>query len=310
MSSVAHSGIGSGRSTKVDKTRRSWSAQEEEVLIQSMKEVVTKGWRSENGFRAGYLILLENAMKTAIPGTSLRGNPHINSKVHVWKKTYSSLVTLLSKSGVGWNDVEKMIDATEETWEAIVKEDPSLRAMRLKQWTYYSDWCEIFGNDRAAGERTKDFDQAWQKVLALDKEKPNEDNVVETDVVNSVTNAEDSISETQTKTSKTIAAATSKSRKRKQPTDTYELIVDAIKELSHVTKDTMSNLIIELHVEEKLCQIQDKVLDTLQGLHEFSEDEQVVAAKLLFNNHNDLALFKRLGGHARICFLKRLLRGE
>ncbi|KZV56349.1 hypothetical protein F511_00346 [Dorcoceras hygrometricum] len=73
-----------GRVKKVDKTRRTWSAREEEVLITALKDVITKGWKSENGFKAGYLTLLESAMHSAIPGMNLHGNSHINSKVHVW----------------------------------------------------------------------------------------------------------------------------------------------------------------------------------------------------------------------------------
>ncbi|KZV29910.1 hypothetical protein F511_17334 [Dorcoceras hygrometricum] len=110
-----------GRTKKVDKTMRTWTTREEDVLIRTLKDVITKGWKSENGFRAGYLTLLESAMHAAIPGCTLRGNPHINSKVHVWKKTYSTLCTLLGKSGVGWNDTDNTVEATDETWDTIIK---------------------------------------------------------------------------------------------------------------------------------------------------------------------------------------------
>ncbi|KAG6521664.1 hypothetical protein ZIOFF_018789 [Zingiber officinale] len=112
MDSGSTSGSLVGKGKKVEKTRRSWSAHEEEVLIQALKDVINKGWKSENRFRVGCLTLLENTMRVAITGTNIRGNPHINSKVHVWKKTHGTLVTILSKSGVGWNDTDKTIEAT------------------------------------------------------------------------------------------------------------------------------------------------------------------------------------------------------
>ncbi|XP_073015114.1 uncharacterized protein [Primulina eburnea] len=310
MDSVAASASGSGRGKKVDKTRRSWTGREEDVLIHSLKEIITKGWRSENGFKAGYLNLLENAMHTAILGTNLRGNPHINSKIHVWKKTHSILVTLLSKSGVGWNDTDNTIDVTDETWESIVKHEPSLRSMRHKQWSHYVDWCEIFGNDRATGDQSKHFENVLQQVLKLDNDLPSEEFLGENRTFNTTEVADDSISETHTPTSKAAEGATSKSKKRKKRTEHDESIVEAINNLAHITKDTMSHLIKELSSEEKISDVQDTVLAALQSLPELSEDEQVAAAKLLFNNHNDLALFKRLGDRARICFVKRLLRGE
>lgn len=92
-----------------------WSQREEDVLIQSLKEAVTTGgWKSENGFRCGYLNFLEKLIIKAFPGTDLRGSPHINSKIHVWKKTHGTLVTMLSRSGIGWNETTKMIEATDE----------------------------------------------------------------------------------------------------------------------------------------------------------------------------------------------------
>ncbi|XP_073062225.1 uncharacterized protein [Primulina eburnea] len=109
--------------------------------------------KSENGYKAGYLNFLENSMRATLPETNLRGNPHINSKIHVWKKTHGILLTILSKSGVGWNDTDKTIEATDKTWEAIIKADPRARPMRSKQWDHYHDWCEIFGNDRATGKQ-------------------------------------------------------------------------------------------------------------------------------------------------------------
>lgn len=110
-----------GKGKKSGKGRRSWSAREEEVLLQALKEAIIGGWKSENGFRCGYLGILENAMKKVFPDTDLRGNPHINSKVHVWKRTYGMLVTILRKSGIGWNETEKKIDVSNEVWESFIK---------------------------------------------------------------------------------------------------------------------------------------------------------------------------------------------
>ncbi|XP_073019157.1 uncharacterized protein [Primulina eburnea] len=335
MDSVATSGSRIARCKQPEKTRRSWRGREEDVLIQSLNDVMTKGWKSENGFKAGYLTLLENAMQKAIPGTNIRGNPHINSKIHVWKKTYSTLVTLLSKSGVGWNDTDNTIDVTDETWESILKvctlkyfelklkmctqysfasclmqHDPSFRAMRHKQWMHFNDWGEIFGNDRAIGEHSKNFENALQQVLKLGEDNPNKEFIGETRTFIPFDGADDSISETHTPTSKTNAGTSSKSKKKKHTSDHDVSIVEAINNLAHITKDTMSQLIKEISAEDKISDVQDTVLDALQGLTELSEDEQVAAAKLLFNNHNDLALFKRLGERGRICLVKRLLRGE
>ncbi|XP_073024167.1 uncharacterized protein [Primulina eburnea] len=310
MDSGASSASVVGRSNKQEKTRRSGNAREEEVLIQALKDVITKRWRSENGFKAGYLNLLENAMQEAIPGSSLRGNPHITSKIHVWKKTYSALVTLLSKSGVGWNDSNNTVDVTDETWEALVKTDPTLRSMRYKQWTHYHDWCEIFGNDRATGERATNFENALHEVLNIDNQLPAAAWLADTTAFNTVDDAEDSKSDTNTPSSKPKECVISKSKKRKKTTDDEHTIVEAIKNLADVTRNTMTDFIKKLDSEDKLSDAQDEVLSALDGMNHLSKDEQVLAAQLLFNNHNDLALFRWLGDRGKICLVNRLLGGQ
>ncbi|KZV27875.1 hypothetical protein F511_37401 [Dorcoceras hygrometricum] len=299
-----------GRNKKVDKTRRSWTAREEDVLIAALKDVVTKGWKSENGFRSGYLTLLESAMHAALPGTDLRGNPHINSKVHVWKKTYGTLVTLLGKSGLGWNVTDNTVEATDETWDSIVKADSSFRSMRHKHWTHYPDWCDIFGNDRATGEHSQTFENALKDVLKLDDDVPDEMQFGDACAFNTFHGDEDSISETHATSSKPNVETTSKKRKRKPVNEVDEAIVAAINNLADITKATMNDLVKQLAVPDNLSNTQDVVLDALREMNELSDEEQVIAAQLLFNNHNNLALFKRLNDKGKLTLVKRLLRGD
>ncbi|KAL8513671.1 hypothetical protein ACS0TY_012967 [Phlomoides rotata] len=67
-------------------------------------------------------------MGKKLPGTDIVVNPHINTKIHVWKKEYGALSDLLSKSGIRWNSTTSMIEVEDE------------------------EWIEIFGKDRATGE--------------------------------------------------------------------------------------------------------------------------------------------------------------
>ncbi|KZV42608.1 hypothetical protein F511_19946 [Dorcoceras hygrometricum] len=298
------------RTKKVDKTRSTWTPREEDVLITSLKDVITKGWKSENGFKAGYVTLLDSAMHAALPGTDLRGNPHINSKVHVWKKTYGTLVTLLGKSGVGWNDTDNTVEETDETWDTIIKADPTFRSIRHKKWTYYPDWCEIFGNDRASGEHSQTFENALKDVLKIHDDDPNEIHFGDAFACNTSHGEDDSISETHTPSSKPNIATTSKKRKRKQVNDVDDAIVAAINNLADITKVTMNDLVKKLAAPDNLSDTQDVVLDALREMNEISEDEQVIASQCLFNNHNDLALFRRLNNKGKLTLVKRLLRGD
>ncbi|KZV52440.1 hypothetical protein F511_32153 [Dorcoceras hygrometricum] len=286
-----------GRMKKVDKTQRTWTAREE-VLIIALKNVIKKGWKSENGFKAAYLTLLENAIHASIPGSNLRGNPHINSRVHVWKKTYSKLVMILGKSFVWWNDTDNNIEATDETWETIIKVNMTyntisfmlsfiIRCCNLR-WTlasiacdttmyHYHDWCEIFENYSATGEHSQTFQNALNDVLKLHDDVPN-----------------------QMLFGDAYASATSKKRKRKQANEVDESIVAAINNLADITKVTMNALVKQLTASEKKSDAQDVVFDALQGMIELSKDEHVISAQLLFNNHNKLALFKCLNDKGKL----------
>ncbi|KAL8552099.1 hypothetical protein ACS0TY_000962 [Phlomoides rotata] len=62
-------------------TRRIWITREEKVLINVLKELVNKGYKSDNGFRTGYLIKCKEALKVDFPKTDLQASPHITSKL-------------------------------------------------------------------------------------------------------------------------------------------------------------------------------------------------------------------------------------
>ncbi|KAL8499280.1 hypothetical protein ACS0TY_022311 [Phlomoides rotata] len=158
-----NSNPGGGRASgvrKTDKTRRIWSAREEQVLLAALKDLVAHGWKSDNGFRTGYLVRCENAMKVAFPNTDLLATPHITSKITSWKKSYGNIVTAQS-SGVGFNMTTGELDCTDEQSDATVRRDPTMCTMRNKQWPMFNDWAEVFGKDRATGFGGEDVVEAY-----------------------------------------------------------------------------------------------------------------------------------------------------
>lgn len=70
---------------KPDRTRRSWSKREEEVLVMALHDIVAGGWKADNDFRSGHSKMVYNVLKREIPNTELRVSPHINSKISTWK---------------------------------------------------------------------------------------------------------------------------------------------------------------------------------------------------------------------------------
>lgn len=110
----------------MDGNRRSWTKVEETSLIASLKEVIAQGFKSDNGFRAGYLNRVDDAILKMFPNTDLRGDPHINSKLTSWKKSYYSLNGILSRSGIGFNvRGDFMIDCENDQCEQVIKVLPT-----------------------------------------------------------------------------------------------------------------------------------------------------------------------------------------
>ncbi|KAL8463189.1 hypothetical protein ACS0TY_033231 [Phlomoides rotata] len=115
-----------------------------------MKDLVTKGWRTENGFKPGYLQKLEAGMMRKLPGTDIHVVPRITSHITIWKKFHDSLQTMLTgNSGICFNTATGLIDCHNDAWAFIVKVDPNATNMRYKTWPLYEDWKEIFGMERA-----------------------------------------------------------------------------------------------------------------------------------------------------------------
>lgn len=117
-----NSGASGSRNQKGDRTRHSWTIREDDFLLVTIHDLVTRGWKADNGFRSGYLGKLEEAMATQFPGCGIKGTPHIVSRLTAWKRDYNSLCSILNRSGVGFNDHGNFkIDCDDDQWDQIVK---------------------------------------------------------------------------------------------------------------------------------------------------------------------------------------------
>ncbi|KAL0367476.1 UNVERIFIED_CONTAM: hypothetical protein Sradi_3637700 [Sesamum radiatum] len=132
--------------------------------------LVASGWKCDNDFRNGYLAQLEAHISKAFPNCDLKAEPHISSKMHVWKKQYSTFLTMFSKSGLGWDETRNMIVVEDDNaCVEYVKIDRTANGMRFKSWPWYSAWTEIFGKDRAQGDRGKDSHAYAAQVRAQEQ---------------------------------------------------------------------------------------------------------------------------------------------
>ncbi|KAH6805680.1 hypothetical protein C2S51_030511 [Perilla frutescens var. frutescens] len=284
--------------------RRIWTLKEEEVLVQALKDLVQQGWKGENGFRTGYLMVLEKAMLKAFPSSDLRGEPHINSKVHVWKKHYASLQGMFGHSGFSWNEASMTITVEKEFWEEYIKKDPNARTLRHNSFPFFHSWCEIFGKDRATGENAEDFNSADNDQLDVNMHKINEP--VENYSKDASEDGDDDVVSI-CKTSGEASSKKTKSKKRKLVDTTGEKIVDLMETFCNKTNERLADISKRIGYEFDMSQKRTAVFDALGALGVLDVSEQISVAQRLCNNSKDLDLFFSLPDFAKVEMVRMLI---
>ncbi|PHT29319.1 Glutamyl-tRNA(Gln) amidotransferase subunit B, chloroplastic/mitochondrial [Capsicum baccatum] len=141
-------------SNSTPSTRRMWIPEEEQTLLDGLKEFCANDWRGNNGtFRPGHLMELERYIHKHHPKSALKGELHIKNKMRYWKKCYGIIALLKTQSGLGFQYSDRSILIDDPTfWDNFLKAEPKAKNMNTKKWPMFEDWEEIFGKDRATGE--------------------------------------------------------------------------------------------------------------------------------------------------------------
>ncbi|KAL3737794.1 hypothetical protein ACJRO7_019335 [Eucalyptus globulus] len=163
-----------GRGTKRD--RRIWTIDEENALLDGLEELVTRGMKADNGFKSGYMVMLEKWFEEKFPHSGIKGNPHIESKMKNLKKLYNQIYDLRNQSGFGWDHEKHCVDIhSEDSWQKYCKTYPGVASLRGKSFPQYDRLANVFGKDRAKGNLSEDPSEAH---AAVDHEEyENHDNV-------------------------------------------------------------------------------------------------------------------------------------
>ncbi|KAL8479005.1 hypothetical protein ACS0TY_030775 [Phlomoides rotata] len=288
-----------GKSTR---GRQSWTKIEEDALIHCLKEIVKTGWKMDNGFKCGFQRELEKEMRKMLVGTDLSANPHINSKIHVWKKEYGVLFDLLSKSGIGWNDSTNTLDIENESvWEQQKKADPKVSSLRYKSWPYYCDWQEIFGRDRATGEGAafvKDYIAEMQKKT--NRAKGGIDDItLDSAFVEPVDTPTYEGDNTESVCKPGASSAKKKSRKRKSSDNTMHQIMDQLGEFLQSTESTLGGLAQRIGYEQDAKLSRTELFQIMNGIEGLTLKDKLKVSDELVRNTERLELFLSLPDDAK-----------
>ncbi|XP_061351683.1 uncharacterized protein LOC133296658 [Gastrolobium bilobum] len=145
-----------------------WTAEEDKILVECLIDIGSS-WKGENGFKPGFSLAIEKLMRQRIPGCTLRGIPHITSRVKLLKKQYNAIAEMIgpSGSGFGWNDAKKMIDVEREVFDDWVKSHPSAKGLFNKPFPHYDSLGTVFGKDVASGVNAE---EAPESIAGLERD--------------------------------------------------------------------------------------------------------------------------------------------
>ncbi|KAI8542478.1 hypothetical protein RHMOL_Rhmol08G0140800 [Rhododendron molle] len=145
--------------------RRLWTFAKEQALLAAMMESICDKYRAHNGFKLGYFNEVEKELKKILPGTTLKAQPNIESKVKNWKVQYAVILDLTRLSGFGWNHTSNSIVVDDENvWKEYEKSNPKPKGLNGKSFPMYESWQFLFGRDRATGELAEDAAEVEEVV--------------------------------------------------------------------------------------------------------------------------------------------------
>ncbi|XP_042054260.1 uncharacterized protein LOC121799018 isoform X1 [Salvia splendens] len=303
---------------KGERSRRMWTPQEEEILAATLLDLTATGWKSDNGFRAGYLSKIEDSLRAEFPNTDLKGNPHINSKIGAWKKSYGLLRSILSRTGVGWNHHgDHKFDCSDEQWGQIVLADKEAKFMRNKSWPLWETWKTIFGKDRASGLAAEEIGAAAKSLRAQfaggsqvnenDYHLSFEDFIPEpyTPVSNNNELHDDSSDNSgkQASTTKTIPP------KRKKPSPDAELM-EFLGNLHERTDARLEMISKRIGYEFDMGQARQEVFDKLGTVEGLTLPQRNRLCNILGDKPQRLEVFIGMPSNARLGYLLCLIEDE
>ncbi|KAG8390219.1 hypothetical protein BUALT_Bualt01G0061100 [Buddleja alternifolia] len=278
-------------------------------------------------------MLLEQAMVQAFPGTNIRADPHINSKITVWRKNYATISTLQSRSGFGWNDATNMITVeSEDAWNNFVKVDNffefklnnsqfpyahfdfNARNMRYKTWPLYKDWVEIFGKDRATGEGAEGFaDVVEEQVHRPHVNLADKENELGGDYVPFYSNpqADECQSMSFSNANDGGSSKSSNKRKRKVVDENDDRFIDLMTSFCDKTNERLGDISRRIGFEHDASLSRKAVYETLGDLgSSLNMEGMILVSHLIVNNTKNMDLFFSLPKDGRKTMVHMILEGK
>ncbi|XP_044321229.1 putative nuclease HARBI1 [Triticum aestivum] len=130
------------------KKRHVWKSSEDKILLAILKDQTLHGGKEGTGYtkKAGRDIL-EQFNDSRVDKLELQ---QLKNRHKYYRSCYAAMDRLLKLTGFGWDDDDKMIKASEETWEELIEKDKSLQEYREKVGPSWEDLQQICASSTAS----------------------------------------------------------------------------------------------------------------------------------------------------------------
>ncbi|KAG6400992.1 hypothetical protein SASPL_137837 [Salvia splendens] len=298
--------IGNSSGVKGDRSRRCWLAREEAALISALKELNANKWKADNGYRAGYLLRLAETIRREIPTSDIHAHPHVYSKVTTWKRNYSSLVAMMNRSGVGFNNNgDFKIDCSDEQWAQIVQiHEEQIMA-----------FVERMARGLRKGSRVCDTPDAVNKIygkatssnansgtsphMTLEELFPDE---MYTDDV-----LPEMVDESRPSTEVPAATVVNMAPKKRKTDDKMDRVLQLMNQIREDTNECLKEISTRIDYEFDLSTKRTEVFEQLNGIPGLTLKQQFYISKKLVKEPEIMDLFRGLPEVSRPAFVLDLL---
>ncbi|KAF3668969.1 hypothetical protein FXO38_07827 [Capsicum annuum] len=152
-----------------------WSKSMGYLMLEILADEVKQGNKSTSQLKASSFNRVSNAINEQLRIDC--SSKHVENYLKTIRNTWSTIQTLLNKSGLGWDDNLKMITASPEVYVVHIQAHLNYDKFINKKIKMFDEISLVCGNDRARGDYAKsfediDFDHFFEKDNDNDIEGP------------------------------------------------------------------------------------------------------------------------------------------
>ncbi|KAH7835296.1 hypothetical protein Vadar_024838 [Vaccinium darrowii] len=276
-----------------------WNDEEDRELIYALHDLVSKGDKRDNGFKAGSLTVIEGVLREKLPGHGIRVKPHIESRIKTLKKDVTTVYDMVfggSTSGFGWDPNTNIVVAENDIWAGYVKSHKDATTWRNRSFPHFDMLLTVFGKDRATGKNVVTAEDV------LEEESRNEGSCDTENLGIGIEEMEHFLLNKE--------ESTSQGKKRKRVDDSLDVFREAAMIIGSKIEEATEKFSEALGVDLATSKKRNKINEELLKLSNLSMIQRHRALLAIARDHEMTGCFFTLKDDEKEPFVKSLLKGE